>query len=111
MNWYSEAESALEAIAVLGDNWDGTGALATDPDKLHRAGLALIKLSLHAEMPLIEPLRNGGVQLVWEEGDRYLEFSFDDECGYLYEQKGISDEGPIEDADDCVKLYKDFWHA
>ncbi len=72
-NWWSEAEEQFAAIRELPVNWDGDGANRPAPSIVDSTRALLSSLSTLVTKPAIHPTRSGGIQLEWENGDRYFE--------------------------------------
>lgn len=78
----NQAFQRIGRFARFPENWDSYGAKAIDKECISR-GVSifkkLVKLRSTAEVqipdPFVAPLSSGGIQIEWEEGERYLEVS------------------------------------
>lgn len=79
---FNQAFQRIGRFARLPENWDSYAAKAIDRECISR-GVSifkeLVKLRSVAEVqiaaPFVAPLSSGGIQIEWEEGERYLEVS------------------------------------
>lgn len=79
---FDQAFERVGKFAKLADNWDSYGAKSIDNDSISR-GIIILKglielrelTGLDIPAPFVAPLSAGGIQIEWEEGDRYLELS------------------------------------
>ena len=79
---FNQAFQKIGRFAGLPENWDSYGAKAIDRECMSRVVSIfkeLVKSRSVAEVqiptPFIAPLSSGGIQIEWEEGERYLEVS------------------------------------
>jgi hypothetical protein len=79
---FNQAFHRIGSFSRLPENWDSYAAKAIDRDCISRGVTIfkeLIKLSSVAKVkipaPFVAPLSSGGIQIEWEEGERYLEVS------------------------------------
>jgi hypothetical protein len=79
---FNQAFQRIGNFSKLPENWDSYGAKAIDRECISQGVSifkALIKLRAVAEAqipaPFVAPLSSGGIQIEWEEGERYLEVS------------------------------------
>jgi hypothetical protein len=66
----SKFDNKLKELSELEENWDSYGALPISKDVIQFVGR--IMDLLEAE-PFICPLNDGGIQIEWELGDRFIE--------------------------------------
>ena len=81
-NRFNQAFQRIGGFARLPENWDSYAAKPIDRECISRGVTIfkeLVKLSSVAEVeiptPFVAPLSSGGIQIEWEEGERYLELS------------------------------------
>jgi hypothetical protein len=124
LNWtlntnYEEAFNKIGQFSSLGSNWDSYGSSSIDGNSVLNA-IKLLKdiLTIQKEeefnvpAPFVTPLSDGGVQLEWEIGSKYLELSLmpgleeityfateDDNCD-------VTSEGSLPYTEWLVKLLK-----
>jgi len=78
----NQAFQRIGRFARFPENWDSYGSKAIDKECISRCVnifKKLVKLMSTAEVqipaPFVAPLSSGGIQIEWEEGERYLEVS------------------------------------
>lgn len=79
---FDQAFERVGKFAKLADNWDSYGARSIDKDSISH-GISILKrlielrelTGLDISAPFVAPLSSGGMQIEWEESDRYLEIS------------------------------------
>lgn len=75
---FEKAFQRIGQFAKLPSNWDSYGGNAIDERCMDRA-LEILKYLIRLEdrikvpTPFVAPLSTGGIQIEWEEGDKYLE--------------------------------------
>ena len=108
-DWLEEAERQFRAIANLPHGWNSYGSPPPDVHKVDAAWALLSCLCQAADLPKphVNPTPSGGVQLEWEEGQRYFEIEVVSESAAIYfwrddtagvEQTGTISEGEPLDA-------------
>ena len=100
-DWMKDVANQFHAIAQLPDGWDGDGAARPERRTLNAAWGLLTSLC-RAEgitRPHVNPTRNGGLQLEWENGSRYFEIDVIEDwvAEYLYRdsESAIEETGEI----------------
>ena len=83
--WLPEALRRLDAVALLGKDWDDRGSRGTDP-AVDKAALSfLVQIALRAvpglpmPTPFVCPIPGGTLQIEWDLGVRHIEIEFLDE--------------------------------
>jgi hypothetical protein len=79
---FIQASKKIGAFANYSENWDSYGAKTINKDCIIM-GIKIIKqlidlkssISFEIPTPFVAPLSSGGIQMEWEQGDRYLEIS------------------------------------
>lgn len=92
------ARNAIQALAALGDNWDGHGGVAPSTLTIAEATAFIRRLPEGVAVPAVEPSTDGEINLVWRSRVTYLEVGFDGDGIASYLAKSL-DSGRREFAD------------
>ncbi|HEU4388736.1 MAG TPA: hypothetical protein VFV34_13120 [Blastocatellia bacterium] len=103
--WLDQIRQKLESVRRLPRNWDRENGDPIDPQIINTASELLLPLAtLAPPLPVIAPILGGGMQFIWEVGERALEVEIlpDRSVEYLLieginsEEHMLEDDGPAE---------------
>jgi hypothetical protein len=84
-SWWSRLVQAFQAIAALGDDWDGYGAHRVEPSNMRSAARFLAALAdTDIVPPHVAATPSGGVQLDWRQGGLEAEIVFEEDGEYAF---------------------------
>jgi len=118
---YDQLFNRVGQLIALPKNWDSYGGNAISEDCVSRAIKILKHLvevrdrtGISLPVPFVAPLSSGGIQIEWEEGERYLELSLgpqDTDIEYFASDNTFAGELSLEGSLKSVKNFEElfFW--